>query len=112
MNIEIVMRGRVPRIHVFLICFFGSVPLSRNLPSGAIFTAVQNGDSALSDERSDPIVDPACIDRALQRLTAKVTSLCDDMHVLTAIVPRLDNSQGRMLEEVRAMHGQQSRVGN
>jgi hypothetical protein len=26
------------------------------------------------------------------------------MHVLTAIVQRLDNSQGRMLEELRAMH--------
>jgi hypothetical protein len=35
----------------------------------------------------------------------------DDMHVLTAIVQRLDNSQARMLEEMRAMHRQHSRFG-
>lgn len=34
------------------------------------------------------------------------------MHVLTAIVQRLDNSQGRMLEELRAMHSQYSRPSN
>jgi hypothetical protein len=33
------------------------------------------------------------------------------MHVLTAIVLRLDNSQGRMLEELRGMHRQYSRLG-
>ena len=52
------------------------------------------------------------IGRALQRLTSpRSASLRDDMHVLTAIVQRLDNSQGRMLEELRAMHRQQSRFG-
>jgi hypothetical protein len=30
----------------------------------------------------------------LQRLTAEMASLRDGMHVLTAIVQRLDNSQG------------------
>jgi hypothetical protein len=34
------------------------------------------------------------------------------MPVLTAIVLRLDNSQGRMLEELRAMHSQYSRMNN
>jgi hypothetical protein len=34
------------------------------------------------------------------------------MHVLTAIVQRLDNSQGRMLEELRAMHSQYFRLSN
>jgi hypothetical protein len=63
----------------------------------------------LSDERSEPVVDLAYIGRAVQRLTAEVATLRDDMHVLTAIVQRLDNSQGRMLEELRAMHRQQSR---
>jgi hypothetical protein len=63
----------------------------------------------LSDERREPVVDLAYIGRALQRLTAEVASLRDDMHVLTAIVQRLDNSQGRMLEELRAMYRQQSR---
>lgn len=63
----------------------------------------------MSDERSEPVVDLAYIGRAVQRLTAEVATLRDDMHVLTAIVQRLDNSQGRMLEEIRAMHSQQSR---
>jgi hypothetical protein len=65
----------------------------------------------LSDERSEPVVDLANVGRALQRLTAEVASLRDDMHVLSAIVQRLDNSRGRMLEELRAMHRQQSRFG-
>jgi hypothetical protein len=77
----------------------------------AIFKIVRNGDPALSDERSEPVVDLAYIGRALQRLTTEVASLRDDMHVLTAIVQRLDNPQGRMLEELRAMHRQQSRFG-
>jgi len=32
------------------------------------------------------------------------------LHVLTAFVQRLDNSHGRMLEEIRAMHRQHSRL--
>jgi hypothetical protein len=65
----------------------------------------------LSDERSEPVVDLAYVGPALQRLTAEVASLRDDMHVLTAIVQRLDNSQGRMLAEIRAMHAQHARFG-
>jgi hypothetical protein len=59
----------------------------------------------LSDERSEPVVDLAYVGRALQRLTAEVASLRDDMHVMSAIVQRLDNSQARMLEEMRACIG-------
>ena len=55
---------------------------------------------------SEPSIDLAYIGRALQLLTTEVAGLRDDMHVLTAIVQRLDNSQGRMLEELRAMHSQ------
>ena len=62
-------------------------------------------------ESAEPVVDLAYVGRALQRLTSKVASLRDDMHVLTAIVQRLDNSQGRILEEIRAMHRQHSRFG-
>ena len=51
----------------------------------------------MSDTPSEPVVDLAFVGRALQRLTSEVASLRDDMHVLTAIVQRLDNSQGRML---------------
>ena len=65
----------------------------------------------MSDEAAEPIVDLAYVGRALQRLTSEVASLRDDMHVLTAIVQRLDNSQGRILEEIRAMHRQHSRFG-
>ena len=66
----------------------------------------------MSDTPSEPAIDPAYVGQALQRLTTEVASLRDDMHVLTAIVQRLDNSQGRMLEELRAMHSQYSRLSN
>jgi hypothetical protein len=65
----------------------------------------------LSDNPSEPTVDIGYIGQALQLLTTEVASLRDDMHVLTAIVLRLDNSQGRMLEELRGMHRQYSRLG-
>jgi hypothetical protein len=65
----------------------------------------------VSDERGEPVVDLAYIWQALQRLIGEVASLRDDMHVLTAIVQRLDNSQGRMLAEIRAMHTQHARFG-
>ena len=66
----------------------------------------------MSDDASEPTVDLGYSGQALQRLTAEVASLRDDMHVLTAIVMRLDNSQGRVLEELRAMHSQYSRLNN
>jgi hypothetical protein len=64
----------------------------------------------LSDDRGDPMIDLGFIGQALQRLTTEVASLRDDTHVLTAIVQRLDNSQGRMLEELRGMYPQHSRL--
>lgn len=64
----------------------------------------------MSDERPDPVIDLAYIGQALQRLTGEVASLRDGMHVFTAIVQRMDNSQGRLLEEVRAIHSQHSRL--
>jgi hypothetical protein len=63
----------------------------------------------LSDERTEP-VDLMFIGRALQRLTTEVASLRDDMHVVTAIVLRLDREFERlntklddMLQHMRAM---------
>lgn len=50
----------------------------------------------MSDERDEAVGDLAYIGQALQRLIGEVASLRDDMHVLTAIVQRLDNSQRRM----------------
>jgi hypothetical protein len=67
-------------------------------------------DRTVSDSPSEPGIDLGYIGQVLQRLTSEVASLRDDMHVLTAIVQRLDNSQGRMLEELRAMHRQHSRT--
>jgi len=66
----------------------------------------------VSDNPGEPSVDLGFVAQALQRLTTEVASLRDDMHVLTAIVQRLDNSQGRLLEELRAMHSQYSRLSN
>jgi hypothetical protein len=71
----------------------------------------QFSQSAGRSRRSEAVVDPVYIGRALQWLTAEVAGLRDDMHVLTAVVQCLDKSQGRMLEELRAMHRQQSRFG-
>ena len=59
----------------------------------------------MSDSPSEPAIDLGYLGQALQRLTTEVASLRGDMHVLTAIVQRLDNSQGRMLEELRAIGG-------
>jgi hypothetical protein len=57
----------------------------------------------LSDDIGEPVVDLAFIGQALQRLTGEVASLRDDTRVLTAIIQRLDNSHGRLLEEIRAI---------
>ena len=64
----------------------------------------------MGDHPGEPAIDLGFIGPALQRLTTEVASLRDDMHVLTAIVQRLDNSQGRMLEEQRGMHRPCSRL--
>ena len=74
-------------------------------------TIIRKRDAELSDERSEAVVDLVYIGRALHRLSAEVAGLRDDMHVLTASAQCLDNSQGRMFEELRAMHRQQSRFG-
>jgi t-SNARE complex subunit (syntaxin) len=65
----------------------------------------------MSEERGET-VDLAFIGRALQRLTNEIASLRDDMHVLAAIVHRLDNSHSRLLEEIRATHSQSARLAN
>jgi hypothetical protein len=64
----------------------------------------------VNDSPSEPTIDLGYIGQELQRLTTEVAGLRDDMHVLTAIVQRLDNSQGRTLEDLRGMHRQYSRL--
>lgn len=63
----------------------------------------------MSDE---PTIDLAYIGHAMDRLITEVATLRDDMTVLTAIVHRMDNSQGRILEELRAMHRQHGRLAH
>jgi len=46
----------------------------------------------------------------LQRVLSEIRILRDDVDVLAAIVRRLDNNQAHMLDELRAMHGQQQRT--
>ncbi len=41
-----------------------------------------------------------------------VSSMRDDMSVLTAIVVRQDGTMNAILGELRAMHSQHSRLGN
>lgn len=60
----------------------------------------------MSDE---PTIDLAYIARSLDRLTTEVSTLRDDFNVAAAILHRLDNSHARVLEELRAIHRQQSR---
>ena len=50
--------------------------------------------------------------RQMERLIQDVGSLRDDMRVLTAIVMRLDNSQGAMLQELRETHSQIARMND
>ena len=57
-------------------------------------------------------VDLAYIGRSLARLTTEVSSMRDDMAVLTAITMRLDGSHTALLTEIRALHSQQSRMAN
>jgi len=66
----------------------------------------------LKNSPSAPPIDLEYIGQALERLTNEVASLRDDLHVLTAVVQRLDNSHGRMLEDIRAMHRQHSRLAD
>jgi hypothetical protein len=71
-----------------------------------IMQRAPHGDRTVSDSPSEPTIDLGYIGQALQRLTTEVASLRNDMHVLARVVQRLDNSQGRMLEELTGMHRQ------
>ena len=47
--------------------------------------------------------------RQQERILGELSSMRDDLTVLTAIVQRLDNSHTRLLTEIRATHRQISR---
>jgi hypothetical protein len=61
---------------------------------------------------SEPEIDLTYIGHALARLTTEVGALRDDMNVLTAIVMRQDATLNALLNEVRAIHSQHSRLAN
>ena len=48
--------------------------------------------------------------RQNERILSEITSLRDDMAVLTAIVMRLDGSHAALLQETRATHTQIARM--
>jgi hypothetical protein len=48
--------------------------------------------------------------RQNERILSEITSLRDDMAVLTAIVMRLDGSHAALLQETRATHTQITRM--
>lgn len=61
---------------------------------------------------TEPEIDLTYIGHALARLTTEVGALRDDMNVLTAIVMRQDATLNALLNEVRAIHSQHSRLAN
>lgn len=61
---------------------------------------------------TDETVDLNFLARQNERLITEVSSLRDDMGVLTAIVMRLDSSQAALLIELRATHGQIARMND
>ncbi len=50
--------------------------------------------------------------RQQQRVLGELSSMRDDMQVLTAMVMRLDGTVGLVLTELRAMHSQHNRLAN
>jgi hypothetical protein len=57
-------------------------------------------------------VDLNFLARQNERLLTDVTSMRDDMAVLTAIVMRLDGGMAGLVAELRGMHSQISRMNN
>lgn len=57
-------------------------------------------------------IDLNFIAHQLDRLTTEMSSVRDDMNVLTAIVLRLDGSQSALLTELRATHTQIARMND
>jgi multidrug resistance efflux pump len=63
----------------------------------------------MSDE---PTIDLAYIGRALQRLTADVATMRDEMRVQTAMILRQDGTLNAILEQLRAMVAQHQRTAD
>ena len=62
----------------------------------------------MSEDR--PVVTLEYLAEQQRRMLADQRTMIDDINVLSAIVRRLDNTQGALLEEMRAIHGLLARV--
>jgi hypothetical protein len=60
----------------------------------------------------DANIDLRFIGQQLKRLSERMDTLHDDMGVLTAIITRMDGTVVGLVNEMRAVHSQQSRVAN
>lgn len=63
----------------------------------------------MSDE---PTADLSMIARQQRQLLSEMGSMRDDMGVMMAILQRLDGTVAGLVNEVRAMHSQHSRLAN
>lgn len=63
----------------------------------------------MSDEGE---VDLGLLAHQQRQIITELSGLRDDMHVLTAIVLRQDGTLTALLNEVRTMHSQHSRLAN
>ena len=57
---------------------------------------------------SDTPVSLEFLAQQLKQLLTDVSTLRDDMRVLTAVVMRVDHTQAAMLDEIRAVHAQRA----
>ena len=60
----------------------------------------------------NPTVDLGLIARQQQQLLAEMGIMRDDVGVTMGILQRLDGTVGGLVNEVRAMHSQQSRLSS
>jgi hypothetical protein len=79
--------------------------------TSALGAALWQNANSLSAPTKSTTVTLESLARQLDHMLTELSSLRDDVNVLTAIVQRLDNSHTRLLTESRAIHSQVSRHG-
>ena len=81
------------------------------MTTSALGAALWQNANSLSAPTKSTTVTLESLARQLDHMLTELSSLRDDVNVLTAIVQRLDNSHTRLLTEIRAIHSQVSRHG-
>ena len=79
--------------------------LSRNVPLHYMEEAHRNFPTSKQPAQKVPAIDLSLIAHQLDRLISEVSSMRDDVSVLTAIVTRLEDSQSTLLQELRDLTG-------